>query len=584
MASDVLSVLTLLTNFLCMAISLWFAIYILARSHLNHLTFRAVVALIALVFFYNAAFTEMVNPASNTDAVRSFAIIIALIATHDLTHYLLPPTERRKLYWLARGIVLFAVITILLLFTVSTGDHCDPRYSCPADTSFPWLVIDTFKVLVFAAILYNLWLIKKSAGRLQNVVFYEAVLIAASTMAYGLIATIFNLSLARFIPNMLMLAALLLLAYSVMRDQTFLTRRTSVYDMPLTLATIAVIVGIYILAAGQFELSTTEMLMLAVLAIFTHSSYDIVREFLDRLFHRQERRMLRELRDLGRKPSKESYLPRFLSRGLAILCQSLQTSGGFVALRKGDDYHVVASLHSLPVGTQLPHGVANLEQISQPPRNVLAQIAWLAPAYAAGEQVAVIGMGARKDKMTFDDEDLYWLEDVADEIGWMVGLSERRGATSVKEPVEHISEAIPLPYPMIETDELLSTLAYKLDPELVKNVEEGYRNLYDYSKLGESPLVTLFGIRAEDHIERGKLVQERLNNILEKLRPAGKTPSEPLPREWYAYTILHSAYVEGELARDIMAKLYISEGTYFRTRRMALRGITRALLEMGNVA
>src|SRR5574341_102263 len=179
-----------------MAISLWFAIYLLARSHLNHLVFRAVVALFALVFFYNASFTEMVNPASDTDAVRSFAIVIALIATHDLTHYLLPHTERKKLYWLARGIVLLAVTTILLLFTVPTGDHCDPRYSCPADISFPWVFIDGFKLLVFAAILYNLWQIKKQAGRLRNIIFYEAVLIAASTTAYGLIATTFNLALA----------------------------------------------------------------------------------------------------------------------------------------------------------------------------------------------------------------------------------------------------------------------------------------------------------------------------------------------------------------------------------------------------
>jgi len=567
-----------------MAISLWFAIYLLARSHLNHLTFRAVVALIALVFFYNAAFTEMVNPASNTDAVRSFAIIIALIATHDLTHYLLPQLERRKLYWLARGIVLLAVIAILLLFTVPIGDHCDPRYSCPANTSFPWPVIDAFKLLVFAAILYNLWRIKNNAGWLQNVVFYGAVLIAASTIAYGLIATVFNLTLARFIPNLFVLAALLLLTFSVVRDQTFVMRRTTPYDLPLTLLTIVVIVGIYFLAARQFGLSMTETLMLAVLAIFTHSSYDLVREFLNRLIRRQERRVLHELRDLGRKPSREPYLPRVLRRGLAILCHNLQTSGGFIAIRRGEEYEVLASLHSLPVGMQLPHGVVDLEQIAQPPRNVLGQTAWLAPAYAAGEQVAVIGIGARKDKMTFNPEDLYWLEDVADEIGWMIGIPEKRRTITAEELGDSFPEADQLSPVMSETDELLSTLAYRLDPELVKSVEEGFRNLYDYSKLGESPLVSLFGIKAEDHIERGKLVQEKLNSILEKLRPAGQTPSEPLPREWYAYTILHSAYVEGKLARDIMAKLYISEGTYFRTRRMALRGITRALLEMGSVA
>jgi hypothetical protein len=34
----------------------------------------------------------------------------------------------------------------------------------------------------------------------------------------------------------------------------------------------------------------------------------------------------------------------------------------------------------------------------------------------------------------------------------------------------------------------------------------------------------------------------------------------------------------------VMARLYISEGTYYRTRRKALRGVTRALMEAGFVA
>jgi hypothetical protein len=122
-----------------------------------------------------------------------------------------------------------------------------------------------------------------------------------------------------------------------------------------------------------------------------------------------------------------------------------------------------------------------------------------------------------------------------------------------------------------------------LDPELVKCVEEGFRSLNDYSKLGRSPLASALGVQAQDHIERGKLVQRRLAEIIEKLRPVGEQPREPLPRTWYAYTILHDAYVEERLSREIMAKLYISEGTYYRLRRHALRGVTRALLETGAI-
>jgi DNA-binding CsgD family transcriptional regulator len=38
-------------------------------------------------------------------------------------------------------------------------------------------------------------------------------------------------------------------------------------------------------------------------------------------------------------------------------------------------------------------------------------------------------------------------------------------------------------------------------------------------------------------------------------------------------------YVEGVQNREIMARLYISEGTFNRTRRNAIRGLARLLVE-----
>jgi drug/metabolite transporter (DMT)-like permease len=139
------------------------------HSHLDHIAFRAV-ALVALVFFYNASFAEMVNPVSNTDAIRSLAIIVALIATHDLTHYLLPQTERRKLNWLARGIVLFAVIAILLLFTVPTGDNCD--------LTAAWLTHPSLaghRYIQAAGLPHPLQPLLIKCRETQNIVFYGAV-------------------------------------------------------------------------------------------------------------------------------------------------------------------------------------------------------------------------------------------------------------------------------------------------------------------------------------------------------------------------------------------------------------------------
>ena len=87
------------------------------------------------------------------------------------------------------------------------------------------------------------------------------------------------------------------------------------------------------------------------------------------------------------------------------------------------------------------------------------------------------------------------------------------------------------------------------------------------------------GFTTGTHIERGKRLQEYLLAAIELLKPAEKRPPEPLPRIWYNHAVLYDAYVEGVQNREIMARLYISEGTFNRTRRNAIRGLARLLAE-----
>jgi hypothetical protein len=123
-------------------------------------------------------------------------------------------------------------------------------------------------------------------------------------------------------------------------------------------------------------------------------------------------------------------------------------------------------------------------------------------------------------------------------------------------------------------------------PIPVETVELALRSLYDYAYLADSPLGELQLVHNHlpaaqvTHLERGKAVHDILLEALEKLRPSGTVQREPPPREWYPYLILHDAYLEEIPNRDIMLKLYISEGTFNRTRRAAIRSLARALGEM----
>jgi hypothetical protein len=383
-----------------------------------------------------------------------------------------------------------------------------------------------------------------------------------------------------------MLAALALLLYSVARAQTFVIQRSYTYDLPITMLTVVFIVALYVLFAWQVGLSTVNTLLLAVLAIFTHSAYDLVRQFIERMFRTQEGRLRHELRQLARQPVTPEALPRFLDRGLAILCHNLRAPNGMVAMRQGDAYQVVASLHCLPVGWQFPAREIPPESSSGLEKTFLGFNLWLVPAYLGPEIVVIVGVGSRLDQTPYSEEDYYWLEDIAEEIGFMLSVFEASQRVEKDaqpgQPAE-TGQTLFESLDDLDTDDLLTKLAYKPDLELVRCVEESLRNLYDYSELGKSSLVESFGIQAPDHIERGKQLQRRLVDTIEELRPTGPLPKEPLPREWYAYTILHDAYVENALTRDIMSKLYISERTYFRMRRQAVRGVARAMLETGAV-
>jgi hypothetical protein len=129
------------------------------------------------------------------------------------------------------------------------------------------------------------------------------------------------------------------------------------------------------------------------------------------------------------------------------------------------------------------------------------------------------------------------------------------------------------------TEALMATLVSNPDPNLVGMVEEALRHLSDYITLGQLPLARWAGVTGTNYIERGRNLKQLIVESIEALHPAGPRPQEPLPREWFNYVVLYDAYVECVPNREIMARMYISEGTFNRTRRNALRGLARLLLE-----
>jgi len=190
-----------------------------------------------------------------------------------------------------------------------------------------------------------------------------------------------------------------------------------------------------------------------------------------------------------------------------------------------------------------------------------------------------VGIGKPHSRIEYSAGDLELLEEVADQIGTLVSLHNLKpGQTAQIRKMVAESQA--------NEDELNSvagkikgTISMHPDAKFIKMVEEALRHLPDAITLGQSSLADRMGMTGETHVERGKQLQVLLMDTIELFKPAEKRPPEPLPRIWYSYAVLHDAYVEGVPNREITARLYISEGTFNRTRRNAIRGLARALTE-----
>jgi hypothetical protein len=578
MTADSLFTITLTTDFMSMAFSLWLALYLMVRSRSSQITFRAVVALLSLSFYYCCAIITILNPDFATDSWRALSNILTLTATQHLTHYLLPDHRQPKHRWISRLILILGMSAVMLVLISPVPTDCDIRYICSENTIFASIYPDLLEFIIFLAIAYNLWWIFRSELRLKTRAFYFAVLIGSSVIGYGFLGMLLNQPLPRFIATALVLVALTLIGYSVTRHQSLVEQRTTSIDYPISLLTITCLIGIYILVTFQLGLSYTKILWVTILVILTHAVVDYVRDYLDHLQQKQDHEIRFRLRDLGRNIPSQISLKRLLKNALSILCHNLEAQNGFIAIREADSYIVYTSLNAMPVNTTFSKQQIEADQIFQPNSYLFGQTHWIVPAFGGSKQVAAIGIGARSGMKEYTEADSFWIEDVADQIGALV-VEYVQAAEHADSEMPEDGEYAGIQKP--DTEELLSILATRSDLKLEAIVEEGFRNFHDYSKLARSPLVQMFGIQTQSHIDAGKQIQQALLNILEQLRPEGEEPPEPVSREWYCYTILRDAYIEDIPTRDIMSKLYISEGTYYRTRRKALRMISREIMGVG---
>jgi hypothetical protein len=402
-------------------------------------------------------------------------------------------------------------------------------------------------------------------------------------------------------------AAMLLLGYNVARYHALIEGRTIERDVLYATVGIGLAMAFYGLVVLVLHMSghasVLTLVLILVCVILSHALYDGGRTTLDRLFYHGQFRQLRaNLRVLAREAGTAQEIPDQLQVMLDALCRALHIRRGFIALRQEDVFVVEAAEgidlmdHTFP----LPPLVATeIVALPRPGTAYSQDMALLVPLFASGVQIGALVLGTKASHQPYNEEDLELLDDLADQMATVIHVwrLQEENAEMINEMVAAFHDrerALQRQMQQMTAQgagEAWPVLGGIGEEAFVALVEECLRRLHDFSYLGEHTLAGLQAVTARlnhrsndpiTHIDRGKALNQVLLLALDKLRPAGAEPQgqEVPSREWHQYIILHDAYVRNTLTREIMSRLYISEPTFHRTRRRAVRSVAKALREM----
>lgn len=571
---------TIIVAITTMAITLWMAFYLFARGFSSEITMRAVVVLFSLSAFFFSAYNNIFHQVAGSAARRAVLLVVALIHWYGVTYHLMSDYSQRryrKLKYAMYGIAL--VTSILLLLSGSFIDNEDSAlHVARMAHGMPNIVYDFFQLSVSICILLNLLVDDRVGFASEGKYFLLASIFPAVSIIYGVTSLTSPAPMPRIVPDLFIFCGVFILGMSVARHQTLVERRTTFQDFPLSALTILSLSALYAFLALRWGISIESLALVVGFAVLTHSLYDLVREFIERNRIHQENVFLKQLHQLQGEIINGRTTQHHLQTALNLICRTLKSTGGFIAIRRGDEFVVTASRDSVPVESEIPLDLVTCENVSRV-QGGLPGIMWIAPAFDGSQQIAVLGIGFPQTRMEYSAGNLDLLAEVTDQIGRIVSLDNPRFEAGIQ--IQQLVAATQANIAEMDsiTGKMAETMIIDPDAEFIKMVEDGLRNLSDYIKLGQSPLAEWAKFKDVSHVERGRRLSQLIMDAIESLRPPGKRPDVPLPRVWYNYTVLYDEYVEGVQNREIMARLYISEGTFNRTRRNALRGLARILIE-----
>ena len=373
-----------------------------------------------------------------------------------------------------------------------------------------------------------------------------------------------------------------MVGYGVARYSALVEKRTIDRDFFYNLTGIIVMTATYTLASWwlviAYQAPKVIIILIPLLGVFMHTSLNAGSIFLDWFFYRGETRRLRSnLHDLRRLAGESENMRVLLAQILDALCGPIKATYGLVLAYKDGTARQIADYHWKRPRLELASSLLAADDFLHLTPNhfpaPLEDAALLVPLYIESEQIGALLLGRPTNGIRYTHSDVEGLLYPSDQIAEALFLNRQN--------TEHLEKVALL----ANDPPVVPARDFSIPVNVVENA---LRNLFDYAYLADTPMAEMGLVRQrvaggkKTYLERGKTVQAVVLEALEQMRPAGDVPRDPPPREWYPYVILHDAYVNEKQNRDIMSRLYISEGTFNRTRRAAISSLARALVEMEN--
>jgi hypothetical protein len=609
-------------NLLAMGASLWLGFYIVTRSPRRRVSWLAASALwaIAVLFLHRALAAEALDLAALL-WLRPVAVFGLPLWYHMIL--LLAPPKPGRLATLQRQVLvpLFYGLTALLI-----AGGAFPLAATTAQTTGPrFLHLLAFVLIVSSLSTLNLWRGYRQASESREAPLlrpiFRSLLVTTAVACLGGVGLGLSVWLQAhlasfpavlvFLFNLICAASILQLGYAVARYNALIEGRTIERDVVYSLAGVVAVssvyggVALFLYQTGQASFLTLALLL--AMAIITHSLFEGSRAALDRLFYQSQLQQLRaNLRLLAREAGTSAALSDRLQTILLNLCRNLNIAKGFIVLRSGDVFVVQATKDAEPVGQMFPlsqFACAEIAELRQPDADGSGQMGLLVPLWAGDDQIGALLLGVKPLAQAYTEAEIELLDVLSDQMATVSYAAQQQemNAQAINQMVtdfrtreRQLQHQI---QQLMAVQQEARPVPDNSDREAFASaIERCLQQLYDYAFLGEHPFAHLALVERalakqrldrDDQtsitkLDRGRTLHDILVQALDKLRPQGTEPNryEAPPRQWHPYIVLHDSYVRHELTRDVMNRLYISEATFHRIRRRAVRTIADVLFEM----